>query len=135
VLADGKVRGRIIAFSSELSVAYATSWGGEGWDARTNKKVPVKLSLTAATEREKSLWSTGDIELVVDDLVLTPRFLYCVGHYQRIPQAPELWVISPTNGKILATVPVSGFPAFNGMSAAGDRLFIATREGKLFCYR
>ena len=40
VLADGRVRGRIIAFSAELSVAYTTSWGGEGWDARTQQEGP-----------------------------------------------------------------------------------------------
>jgi hypothetical protein len=32
-------------------------------------------------------------------------------------------------------VPVEGFPAFFGMSAAGKRLFVATREGKLICYQ
>jgi len=30
---------------------------------------------------------------------------------------------------------VDGFPAFNGMSVAGNRLFVATREGRLICYR
>lgn len=31
-------------------------------------------------------------------------------------------------------IPVDGFPAFMGMSASGNRLFLATREGKLICY-
>ena len=33
------------------------------------------------------------------------------------------------------TVPVDGFPSFCGMSAAGKRLFVSTREGKLICYK
>jgi len=35
---------------------------------------------------------------------------------------------------VVSTIPVDGFPAFLGMSAAGTRLFIRTREGKLICY-
>jgi hypothetical protein len=31
-------------------------------------------------------------------------------------------------------VAVGGFPAFLGMSAAGGKLLIATREGKLVCF-
>jgi len=43
--------------------------------------------------------------------------------------------VSPEDGKILNAVPVDGLPAFNGASAAGERLFVATRKGKLICYR
>jgi hypothetical protein len=36
---------------------------------------------------------------------------------------------------VISTVPVEGCPAFLGMSAAGNRLFIATGDGRLFCFQ
>jgi hypothetical protein len=47
---------------------------------------------------------------------------------------PEIWVLSREDGKVLAKTPVDGFPAFLGMSASGQRLFVSTREGKLICF-
>ena len=38
------------------------------------------------------------------------------------------------DGKVVKKYPVKGFPAFHGMSVAGKRLFIATRDGKLICF-
>jgi outer membrane protein assembly factor BamB len=124
------VAGRVVAFDETLTVAYQFQPAGEGW---ANKGM---LSLQAVdTDPKKPLWKTAPIELVVDDIVLTPQHVYCVGHYQRIKKDPELWVLARADGKVLNTIPVDGFPAFLGMSAAGKRLFIATREGKLLCYR
>jgi hypothetical protein len=134
-LSDGRVSGRILAFSAKLAVAQTRSWGAESWDARSNKGVPTKLNLVAATQPKTPIWQSEETEFVADDIVLTPKLIYCVGHYQRVKKDPELWVVSPESGKALATLPVDGFPTFNGMSAAGDRLFVATREGKLICYR
>ena len=58
-----------------------------------------------------------------------------MGHYQRIKRSPELWVMSREDGKVVNTIPVDGLPVFFGMSAAGGRLFVSTREGKLICYQ
>jgi len=57
-----------------------------------------------------------------------------VGHYQRIKKAPELWIVSREDGTVVNSIPVDGFPAFLGMSAAGGKLFVATREGSLICF-
>jgi hypothetical protein len=134
VISDGRLAGRTLAFDAGLSVAYTTSWGAAAWEAVSNKNVPVRLHLSAASEPKKTIWQSEPIELVVDDILLTPQRVYAVGHYQRVKKDPELWVISREDGKVLNTVPVDGFPAFFGMSAAGNRLFVSTREGKLICY-
>jgi hypothetical protein len=111
-------------------VAYQFQPAGEGW---ANKG---KLLLKGiAKDPKQPLWTSEPIELVVDDIVLTPQFAYCAGHYQRIKKLPELWVVSREDGKVVSTVPVDGLPAFMGMSAAGRRLFVATRDGKLICYQ
>jgi outer membrane protein assembly factor BamB len=127
-LEDGRIWGKTIAFDRDLSVAYAAGGGPETWQYKGKikfyaKKVPGKANL----------WEKPDSEMTVDDIVLTPRFAYCVGHYQRVKKDPALLVLSRENGKLLNTLPIDGFPAFNGMSAAGNRLFVSTREGKLIC--
>jgi len=72
--------------------------------------------------------------MTVGDIVLTPQFAYCVGHYQRAKKNPELLVVSRDDGKVVNAITVDGFPNYLGMSAAGNKLFVATREGKLLCY-
>jgi len=43
-------------------------------------------------------------------------------------------VYSREDGKLLAEVPLSSPPAFDGMSAAGKSVFLVTRDGKVSCY-
>lgn len=81
----------------------------------------------------KRLWKTPPIELVVDDMVLAPKHVYCVGHYQRVKKDPELWILSRKDGSVVKALSINGLPAFLGMSAANGRLFVATREGKMIC--
>ncbi len=131
-IGDGRLGGRIAAASADLTVAFTV---GKDVKHVGRREYAGELNLVAAREPKKELWKSPAIELVVDDIVITPKQVYCVGHYERVKKAPELWVLSREDGKVLATVPVDGFPAFNGMSAAGDRLFVATRDGKLICYR
>jgi outer membrane protein assembly factor BamB len=119
---------RALAFDDALTVAYQFLPAGEGW---ANKGKLLLKGITA--DPKKPVWTSGPIELVVADMVLTPQHVYAVGHYQRVKQTPELWVVSREDGKVLNSIPVDGFPAFFGMSAAGNRLFVATREGKLIC--
>lgn len=135
LLSDGRVRGRTIAFSKDLGIAYTMSWGGESWDAKTNRGVPTTLTMSAAREPKKPLWTSDPIEMIMDDIVLTPGRAYCIGHYQRVDKGPELWVVSPEDGKVVSTIPVDAFPAFNGMSASGNRLLVSTRDGRLICYQ
>ncbi|HOX05113.1 MAG TPA: PQQ-binding-like beta-propeller repeat protein [Planctomycetota bacterium] len=120
---------RVMAFDDALTVAFNFHPAGEGW---ANKGKLLLKGIT--TDPKKPAWTTEPIELVVDDIVLTPQFAFCAGHYQRIKKDPEIWAVSREDGKTVGTVTVEGFPAFMGMSAAGKRLFVATREGKLICY-
>jgi hypothetical protein len=130
-IGDGRVDGRVIAYAADLSVAFQ-----QGKDAKVGRREYAgEMRLVAAREPKKELWKTAPIELVVDDIVLTPSFVYAVGHYERVKKDPELWVLSRDDGQVVNTVPVNGFPAFLGSSAAGNRLFVATREGKVLCWQ
>jgi outer membrane protein assembly factor BamB len=126
----GRAHGRVIAFDEKLCVAWSFPYGVQSW---ANKQ---PLTLMASAKSPKSpLWKSKPIELIADDLVLTPKHVYMVGHYRRVKGEPEVWVVSRADGKVLSKTPVGGLPAFLGTSAAGGRLFVATREGKLICFQ
>jgi len=111
-------------------VAWNFPYGAASW---ANDK-PLHLTAKAAAGKKAPLWKSPPIELVADDIVLTPSYVYCVGHYRRVKGEAEVWVVSRADGKVLSKTPVGGFPSYMGASASGNRLFVATREGKLICF-
>ena len=130
VLDDGRAKGQVLAFDDALSVAFNCGYGERDW------KTAV-ITLAGTKEGSKTpAWSTKspESEMLVDDIVLTPQYVYCVGHYQRVSKRPEILVLSREDGKVVNSIPVEGFPAFLGLSASGNRLFLATRDGRLICY-
>jgi len=124
-----RARGRPIAFDGKLCVAHFIPYGGASWALAT----PMCL-LGSDKDPKTPLWKSGPIELVADDIVLTPRYAYAVGHYRRVKGESEIWVMSREDGKVLNKTPVDGFPSYMGASASGNRLLVSTREGKLICY-
>jgi outer membrane protein assembly factor BamB len=127
----GKARGvgKVIAFDEKLCVAHCVG-GGESWALAS----PMNLVATTEKDSKTPLWKSEPVELVADDVVLTPQYAYVAGHYRRVKGEPEIWVLAREDGKVVSKTPVSGFPAYLGMSASEGRLFVATREGKLICY-
>ncbi|MBE7466147.1 MAG: PQQ-binding-like beta-propeller repeat protein [Planctomycetes bacterium] len=140
LMGDHRLRGRIVASSDDLSVSHNVAWGGVSWesyrDGRTKQKETVAMSLSGKKDAQakEPLWKIDNTELVADDIVITPQRVYVIGHYQRVKKGAEIWVLSREEGKVVTTVSVDGYPAFMGASAAGKRLFVATRDGKLICY-
>ena len=128
LFADGRARGRNLAFDKEFSVAYTFAPKGESF-------VNTGLLHIKGFKGKEPSWTTEPIDFQVDDFLLTPKFIYAVGHYYRVKGDPELWVMSRDDGKIISKTPVGGFPSFGGMSASEDKLFIATRGGKLICLK
>jgi outer membrane protein assembly factor BamB len=128
--AAGRATGRVIAFDDTLCVAHFMAYGGQSW-ATTH---PICL-VASDNDPKKPVWQTAPIDLVADDIVLTPSQAYVVGHYRRVEGKPEIWTVSRADGQVLSKTPVDGFPAFLGASAAQDRIFVSTREGKLICYQ
>jgi outer membrane protein assembly factor BamB len=45
----------------------------------------------------------------------------------------RLWAISARDGKKVAEVPLESPPVFDGMAAAGGRLYVTTMDGKVLC--
>jgi hypothetical protein len=44
-----------------------------------------------------------------------------------------LWSVSTADGRKLAEIKLDGEPVFDGLIAAGGRLFMTTRDGRLLC--
>ena len=49
-------------------------------------------------------------------------------------QGGVLLAIDPTTGEQVSQTQVAGPPRFDGLSAAGSRLFLVTRNGKLIAW-
>jgi len=126
----GRAGGRVIAFDDKLCVAHFMTYGGQSWATKN----PLHL-VAVEKDPKQPLWKSEPIELVADDILLAPKHAFVAGHYRRVEGKPEIWTISREDGKVLGKTPVDGFPAFFGMSASGNRLFVSTREGKLICYQ
>ncbi len=45
-----------------------------------------------------------------------------------------LWAVSMADGKKLVEYPLDSPPVFNGIAAAGGRLYLSTKDGKILCY-
>jgi hypothetical protein len=45
-----------------------------------------------------------------------------------------LWALSATDGKQLAELELDAYPVWDGMAAAGGRLYMATVDGKVLCF-
>jgi outer membrane protein assembly factor BamB len=46
----------------------------------------------------------------------------------------ELWAVSAAKGEKLSATKLDALPVFNGMAAAGGRLYLSTQDGKLRCF-
>ncbi len=46
----------------------------------------------------------------------------------------ELWALSAADGRRLHSLKLEAPPVFDGMAAAGGRLYLATKDGKLRCF-
>jgi outer membrane protein assembly factor BamB len=127
-LEGGGVGGRMIAFSDTFGVGFSVP--------RIEKAVfhvgPLNIAGRSCDGKVK--WTMPPTELNVDDFVVTSEAVYMVGHYEKGEGAPELWAVSSADGSVLSTLKLGAFPAYNGLSAAGNKLFVATRDGRLICF-
>ena len=88
-------------------------------------------------------WSAR-IPVRVGGLVLAGKRLYLAGSPDVLPEddpyaaiegrkGGRLWVVSTADGKRLAEHKLGSMPVFDGMVAAGGRLYVATVDGHLIC--
>jgi len=90
----------------------------------------------------KCRWSQR-ADLEARAMVLADRTLFVagpLGETRRSIDAFEgregirLRAVSTADGRTLAEYPLDALPVFDGMAAAGGRLFLATRDGRVVCF-
>ena len=78
-------------------------------------------------------------------MLLAGRNLYLAGPPDSVPEndpyasfegrlGAQMWVVSAEDGSKLAEYPLDATPAFDGLIAANERLYLVTEDGKLQCW-
>jgi hypothetical protein len=124
-LSSGVGAGKTLAFNGAQTVGY-TSGSGTEWAYNGKLSFFSKGSKT---------WDAPDNKMAMDAIVLTDKFVYTAGYFYGVPGEPELRVVNAANGKVVKKYPLKGHSEWDGMSIAGKKLFIATREGKVICFQ
>jgi len=121
---------RLFATSKELDLI------DEPAPKRRRGQPPVVKSLV------KCRWSER-ADLEARAMVLADQTLFMagpLGETRRSQDAFEgregirLRAVSTADGATLAEYPLDALPVFDGMAAAGGRLFLATRDGRVLCF-
>jgi outer membrane protein assembly factor BamB len=130
-LTDGRIKGESIAFNSKLSVAgWRYSPGVPGYKTKGKFNKYYMQALGA------SKWNLHDIKQHIMGIVLTDQRIYVAGRptsYDPKDKA-ELWVLANKDGQKLQTLTIEGRPVYDGLSVVGERLYLASEDGKLTCY-
>jgi outer membrane protein assembly factor BamB len=130
-LTDVRIKGDCLAFDAKLSVAgWRYTPGVPGWK---EKDKTGKWFMHAAGAAK---WNLHDIKQHIMGIVLAGERVYAAGRpvsYDAKDKS-ELWVLSSKDGKRLQTVTLEGVPVYDGLSAIGEGLYVATEDGRLTCY-
>ncbi|MCG3178758.1 MAG: Outer membrane protein assembly factor BamB [Phycisphaerae bacterium] len=133
-LTDGRIAGEMLAFSDKLGVA---AWRYRfGVPAAMMKKNKANQRFIYAKADGKNLWLLDDnISQQMVGAVLAGDTAYLAGVPTSLDPRDrcELWVLAGADGKRLQTLTLEDRPAYDGLSAAGGRLYLACENGALTC--
>ncbi|MHC4914522.1 MAG: outer membrane protein assembly factor BamB family protein, partial [Planctomycetota bacterium] len=153
---DGRASGELLSSGKELTCGIAVTMrdgnngsvmgvgahklfasrgrGKEAWSAS------VPLLLRAAVLAGDKLFAAGspDPDLAELKEIKDVRRKLKVGaelfEKSGLPEGGELWVLSAADGKKLSSLKLPAGPVFDGMAAAGGRLYLSTQDGYLRCF-
>ncbi len=95
--------------------------------------VRVPVYVRAMVLADNALFLAGPRHILEDKTADDPKALAEQVTRLRGGKGAELLAVSPETGEVLSTVKLSSAPVFDGMIAAGGRLFVSTLEGTLIC--
>jgi outer membrane protein assembly factor BamB len=140
-------------FTKRLRLSPVFTPGGDGYElfADDNDNEPVLAKNSIDREKGPGFSRAADpkwsqqIPLRVQAMVLAGDRLFMAGTPDVVPddepyaafegrRGAQLWVVSAADGQKLAEYPLGSLPAFDGLIAAGERLYLATADGKVQCF-
>jgi len=153
---DGRARGELLASGTERTCGVSVQFRGRDDGACTGRG---HYRLFGHVGREKQGWSI-QVPLAMRALVLAGGTLFVAGRpdpeieelkalkdWRRtvaiaeqlpeerlIPRGGELWAFSAADGRRLSALKLDAPPVFDGMAAAGERLYLSTLDGRLHCF-
>jgi len=134
-LTDGRITGEALAFSDKLGVA---AWRYRfGVPKEMMKKDKENHRFIYARADGKNRWLLDeDIRQQMVGAVLAGETAYLAGvpTSRQEKDKGELWVLSMADGKRLQTLTLDSKPVYDGLSAAGGRLYLAAEDGTLTCF-
>jgi outer membrane protein assembly factor BamB len=134
-LTDGRITGEALAFSDKLGVA---AWRYRfGVPATLMKKEKAGQRFLYAMAAGKNAWLLDDnIRQQMVGVILAGDTAYLAGRPTSLDpkDGSELWVLAGADGKLLQSLPLDARPAYDGLSAANGRLYLATEDGRLICF-
>jgi len=143
---NGTASGELLVFKT--NTAYPKTWGFSAF-AHAGKNAMAapgkgEYSLFCRETRGKGGWSVK-VPLRVRAMVLAGKTLFVAGPPDVAPPddpwaafdgklGAELWAVSAEDGEKLSELKLKSVPVFDGMAAAGGRLYVATADGVLRCF-
>ena len=141
-------------FTKRLRLSPQFIPGGEGYKLFADDNDNEPILAPKSIDREKGpgfsraappKWST-QIPLRARAMVLAGDTLFIAGPPDVVPaddpyaafdgrKGARLWAVSAADGRKLAEYQLDSLPVFDGLIAAGGRLYLATTDGQLLCYR
>ena len=128
----GRFSGMLVAFDRKYCY-YATKL------LLRQKAYPAKIFAAESSyaRDRKTLWSFDVPEpLQVEALLLAGDVLFAAGPLDRrdSKKGGFLWAISSADGRKLQEYKLNSPPVVEGLAAAGGRIFLAARDGRLLCF-
>ena len=133
-LTDGRITGENLAFSDKLGVA---AWRYRfGVPKEMMKKEKADQRFIYAKADGKNTWLQDDGMPQMMGVILAGDTAYMAGLPTSLApnDKSELWVLAGADGKKLQVLPLDARPVYDGLSAAGGRLYLATEDGRLLCF-
>jgi len=85
--------------------------------------------------KEKPGWTIEKCPIAVEAMAIAGSTLFVAGPPDALaPEGGLLWAISLADGKKLAEVKLDAPPVFDGLAAAGGRLYVSCKDGRLRCF-
>ncbi|NQT88265.1 PQQ-binding-like beta-propeller repeat protein [bacterium] len=111
---------------------------GRGFDHRWAEDLP--FIVRAMVLADKTLFIAGPADIIDEDAFARrtndPEVIPKLAEQDAIlrgSQGAILWAVSAKDGSKLAELKLDALPRFDGIAAAGGRLYIATTDGRVLC--
>jgi hypothetical protein len=133
------LQAEMLVFDGKRTFGFAIK-GDTEWPVVPGKG---QYELSAKTSWDDTAWATpmpmrvGAMTLAADRLYLAgvPDAVDAKDYWAAIEgrKGAELWTLSAADGRKLHELKLDSPPVFDGMAAAGGRLYLSTQGGKVLC--